>query len=94
MIAKLIDIVGDGDVLTGAAAVSRDPVWETHQPCHARALLRPSTTDQVSQIMLACHAAGQPVVPYGGITNLVQACSTVPSARTASRPSTDSRVMP
>ncbi len=78
LIAKLIDIVGDGDVLTGAAAVSRDPVWETHQPCHARALLRPSTTDQVSQIMLACHAAGQPVVPYGGITNLVQACSTTP----------------
>jgi len=39
-------------------------------------VLRPSTTDEVSKIMAACHAAGQPVVLQGGMTGLVGA--TVP----------------
>ncbi len=38
-------------------------------------LLRPSNTQQVSAILKACHAAGQPVTPQGGMTGLVSAAA-------------------
>ena len=38
-------------------------------------LLRPADTQQVSRILKACHAAGQPVAPQGGMTGLVSAAA-------------------
>lgn len=38
-------------------------------------LLRPSDTQQVSQILQACHDANQSVVPQGGMTGLVSAAA-------------------
>ena len=38
-------------------------------------LLRPESTEQVSEILKACHAAGQPVAPQGGMTGLVSAAA-------------------
>jgi len=35
-------------------------------------VLRPKDTDEVSAILAACHAAGQPVLTQGGMTGLVQ----------------------
>jgi FAD/FMN-containing dehydrogenase len=78
IISKLGDIVGDGDVLTGSDASARTTVWETHQPCLAQAVVRPSSTEQVAAIMQTCFAHAQSVVPYGGLTNLVQGCATTP----------------
>jgi len=72
-------IVGRGNVLTGDACAARRSDWETQQPCHALALVCPTTTDQVAQIMRACHQYGQSVVPYGGLTNLVRGCVTTES---------------
>ena len=63
LIGEFADLLGDADVLTGELAADRQSVWATHQPCHARALLRPGSTEQVSKIMRMCHAAGQSVVP-------------------------------
>ena len=34
-------------------------------------LLRPQNTEQISQILKACHAAKQPITPQGGMTGLV-----------------------
>ena len=78
IISELKCIVGDGEVLTGSDARARTTVWETHQPCLAQAVVRPSSTGQVAAIMEACFAHGQSVVPYGGLTNLVQGCATTP----------------
>ncbi|MFD0936517.1 FAD-binding oxidoreductase, partial [Methylobacterium trifolii] len=39
--------------------------------CAAAALVRPRTTQEVSLVLAACHAAGHPVVPRGGCTGLV-----------------------
>jgi len=74
----LKEIVGDADVLTGRDASERTSAWETHQPCHAKAIVRPSSTAQVAAIMKTCFEHGQSVVPYGGLTNLVQGCATTP----------------
>ncbi len=78
LISILKDIVGDAEVLTGRDASERASVWETHQPCHAKAIVRPSSTEQVAAIMKTCFEHGQSVVPYGGLTNLVQGCATTP----------------
>jgi FAD/FMN-containing dehydrogenase len=78
IVATLIGIVGPTDVLTGSDASERISPWDTHQPCHAKAIVRPSTTEQVSAIMQACYANEHSVIPYGGLTNLVQGCATTP----------------
>jgi len=78
IISTLREIVGHADVLTGADASGRTTVWETHQPCLAKAIVRPSDTGQVAAVMAACFANDQSVVPYGGLTNLVQGCATTP----------------
>ena len=38
-------------------------------------LLRPDSTEQVSQILKACHAANQPIAAQGGMTGLVSAAA-------------------
>lgn len=78
IISRLRGIVGEGDVLTGRDASDRTTVWETHQPCNAKAIVRPASTEQVAAVMKVCFELGQSVVPYGGLTNLVQGCATTP----------------
>ena len=67
-------IVGDANVLTGDDVRRRSVSWADHSPCQALAIVRPETTAEVSQVLAACHAAGQPVVPMGGLTGLVRGC--------------------
>jgi FAD/FMN-containing dehydrogenase len=74
LIEQLREIVGDDGVLTGADVTARPVSWADHTPCQALAIVRPASTKQVSQVMAACHAAGQPVVPMGGLTGLVRGC--------------------
>jgi FAD/FMN-containing dehydrogenase len=78
IISELRGIVGDKDVLTGSDASERTTVWDTQQPCLAQAVLRPANTEQVAAIMKTCFEHEQSVVPYGGLTNLVQGCATTP----------------
>lgn len=54
----------------------RSATWGTGQPCLARALVMPQNTREVAEIMQLAFAAGQTIVPYGGVTNLVQGCAT------------------
>ena len=74
LLEKLTAIVGDANVLTGEQVRSRAVGWADHSPCQARAIVRPGSTDEVSRVLAACHAAGQPVVLFGGLTGLVRGC--------------------
>lgn len=76
VVAALRNIVGDRHVLTGAAVAEIEFPWSTHSGCAARAIVRPETTAEVSAILRCCNQAGQTVVPFGGMTNLVQGCAT------------------
>lgn len=76
IIAALKALVGEQNVLTGDAARDWPSTWETHQPCRARAVVRPGSTEEVAAVLRLCHGAKQTVVPFGGLTNLVQACAT------------------
>ena len=64
-------VVGEKGVLTGDDVSSRPNGWGRPDPCGAKAIVRPASTDEVSRIMRLCHDAGQKVVPYGGSTGLV-----------------------
>ena len=72
LIEKLAAIVGDANVLTGEQVSARAVGWADRRPCQARAIVRPGSTDEVSRVLAECHAAGQPVVVFGGLTGLVQ----------------------
>ena len=61
LIEQLTKIVGAANVLTGDEVAARAVSWADHRPCAARAIVRPGSTEEVSRVLAACHAAGQPV---------------------------------
>ena len=64
--------MGPGGILTGEDVLSRSSGWISRGTLQALAVVRPRNTEEVSAVMLACHDAGQPVVPHGGMTGLVE----------------------
>ncbi|MGB5347734.1 MAG: FAD-binding oxidoreductase [Woeseia sp.] len=76
IVAALQKIVGKRHVLTGNAVARIEFPWGTHAGCAARAIVQPASTDEVAAILRLCNEAGQTVVPFGGMTNLVQGCAT------------------
>jgi FAD/FMN-containing dehydrogenase len=71
-IGMLAAIVGPAQVLTDPADTARYVAeWRGVYPGAARAVVRPASTQEVSQIVAACSRAGVPVVPQGGNTGLV-----------------------
>jgi FAD/FMN-containing dehydrogenase len=74
LLETLKTIVGDENVLTGEDVTSRFVSWADHTPCRAAAIVRPANTAEVSKVLAACHAVGQPVVAMGGLTGLVRGC--------------------
>lgn len=78
VISPLQEIVGTSNVLLGDDVAMRNTQWGSHSPCLARAIVRPSSTEEVAAIMRLCYEHEQKVVPFGGLTNLVNACLTSP----------------
>ena len=78
IVQSLRDLVGHANVLTGNEIQDRSAIWGTNQPCLAKAVVCPASTAEVAAILRVCHEAGQPVVPFGGMTNLVQGALTGP----------------
>lgn len=72
VLETLHGILGGKGVLTGADVHSgyhTDP--RGTGDVRPEVVLRPASTEQISQIMAVCHAASQPVVVQGGLTGLV-----------------------
>lgn len=70
LIDDLKNLLGAENVLQGADALAR--VQTIYLPIGAPfAVLRPGSTEDLSRAMRLCHAAGRPVTPIGGLTNLV-----------------------
>lgn len=76
ILSQLESIVGDGRLTTGDAVSGFEFPWSTHDACLAKAIVYPKTTEEVADILRICNSVGQPVVPFGGTTNLVQGCAT------------------
>jgi FAD/FMN-containing dehydrogenase len=78
LLDTLAAIVGPANLLTGSDVAARSVSWADRGPCRARAIVRTASTDEVSRVLAACHAARQPVVLFGGLTGLVQGCVAAP----------------
>lgn len=70
LLRALEDVVGKAGILSGDALAGRSAGIWSGNALLALALVRPRSTDEVSRIMRICHAAGQVVVPAGGMTGL------------------------
>jgi FAD/FMN-containing dehydrogenase len=72
LVETLIETFGKQTILTHEeAAVRPASVWRAGANLDCKALARPTTTQEVSEIMKVCFANGQTVVPHGGLTNVV-----------------------
>ena len=71
IITDLIKALGSEAVLTGEAVSARSSGFLDSSPLRAKAIIRPANTTQVAEALRLCNAAGQTVVPHGGLTNLV-----------------------
>jgi FAD/FMN-containing dehydrogenase len=78
LIEQIRSLLGDGGVLTGADVSSRSDSWPPLGGCQAMAIARPRSTEDVSEILRLCHAAGQAVVTHGGLTGLVGGSKAAP----------------
>jgi len=72
LLETLKGIVGENGLLTGEAVAERSTSFWNPAPMQAKALVRPCTTEELSRVLAACHAAGQPVATQGGMTGCVQ----------------------
>jgi FAD/FMN-containing dehydrogenase len=76
LLTEIAQIVGPEGLLTGEDVAARSTGWISRESLQAAAIVRPRSTDEVSRVMRLCHAAGQPVVPHGGMTGLVEGTRT------------------
>lgn len=70
LIADLCAVVGAANVLTGADTDGWGTEWTDHYHWTPLAVVRPATTQEVSEIMAIATVAGITVVPVGGNTSM------------------------
>lgn len=68
---ELGEILGDAGVVTASDLASRATSYWDSSPTIAKALVRPASTQQLSDVMHACSRAGQTVSIEGGRTGVV-----------------------
>lgn len=78
IVTALIEVLGKEAVLTGEDVSGRQSGFFSRSTVQAKAIIRPRTTAQVSEVLSMCHEFGQTVVPHGGLTGLVQSAITSP----------------
>lgn len=78
LLEQFRNILGDKGVLTGDAVSSRVMHPWFPRPVTAMCILRPRTSEEVSAVLKVCHERGQTVIPFGGMTGLVQGCNCGP----------------
>lgn len=80
--SELIDqfrmILGDDGVLVNDQLLGRMSNAIPAQPVQTLTLVRPRTTQEVSQVLALCHRQGIAVVPQGGLTGLVHGADALP----------------
>jgi FAD/FMN-containing dehydrogenase len=79
IVALLTEMFGTDCVLTHEQATMRVAAnWRQGESLDCLAVLRPKTTEQVSKMLQLCNEYNQPVVPHGGLTNVVGGVVTKP----------------
>ena len=71
VIAALRQIVGDANVLTEGDLSAWEMDWRKRERGHALAVVRPSSTQHVADVVKVCAREGTSLVPQGGNTGMV-----------------------
>lgn len=71
IIDEIVAVVGPKGILLGADVRARPNHSWGQGSCEAQAIVRPASTAEVSEVMRICHAHNQSVVPWGGLSGLV-----------------------
>ncbi len=71
--STLESFVGDGRILDSSAVSDRATSFWNSAPMQAKAMLLPSSSNEVADILAHCNKAGQAVITHGGLTNCVTA---------------------
>ena len=72
LIDEFVSMLGDDGVVRGPVLAQRATSYWDSSPTEAKALLRPRSTEQLSDVMKICHAHNQSVVVQGGLTGIVE----------------------
>ena len=78
IIESIAQIVGTAGLLQGEDVSARPNLSWGQGSCPARAIVRPASTEELSQVMRLCHDHGQTVVAHGGLTGLVNGITCAP----------------
>src|SRR4051812_32924303 len=70
VVETLANIVGASACVTGEEAVPYATDWRRRYFGAALCVVKPSSTDEVAQVVRSCAEAGVPIVPQGGNTGL------------------------
>lgn len=70
LLSQLSQIVGSANVLTERDAAAYQSDWRKKYHGKALAVVRPGTTEEVSQTVVLCAQEGVSIVPQGGNTSL------------------------
>ncbi len=73
IIDSLSKVLDPGGLIVGEEAVEQQKSWSLGAST-ASVIVRPKTTQQVSELLKICHAAGVSVVTQGGKTGMVRGC--------------------
>jgi FAD/FMN-containing dehydrogenase len=77
IINQLITAFEEGQILTNEAVKERyHHIWHMDESLHAKAIVLPKSTQEVAKAMKICNDYNQPVIVYGGLTNLVGSTET------------------
>ena len=79
LLESLSTIVGERGLLTGDDVSNRPNHSWGQGSCPARAIVRPASTEELSAVMKLCQQEGQTVVPWGGLTGLVDGITCDPN---------------
>jgi FAD/FMN-containing dehydrogenase len=71
LLHTLRNIVGAAHVLTEGDLIAYEQDWRKRERGKALAVVRPSCTAEVAQVVKACASAGTSIVPQGGNTGMV-----------------------
>ena len=72
LIDRLQQVVGQNGIISGPDLAERAVSYWDPSPTKAKALVRPQSTQQTSDVLRVCHEHGQPVVIQGGLTGVVE----------------------
>ena len=78
LLDELRELLDPGGLITGEDAREREDGWSMGLS-QSRIIVRPKTTEQVSQILRICYEKNQSVVTQGGKTSMVQGCVAGPN---------------